>query len=129
MVPDICKFMEFETIYTNHCLRVSCCTILGENFTENEVKSVSGHKSNSSLGIYKRIKLQKKADMSSAISSTLGVTEVTAVQSSNYVNAEMPVLEPQLYDEEGDIHTKVIKTGSDRKVLVINNPVNCTLNF
>ena len=64
---QISKFMkrisaicQLSKIYTNHCLRVSFISITAEKFSENEIMAVSGHKSVSGLGIYKRIRDEKK---------------------------------------------------------------------
>ena len=59
-MTSISGFCGLSLIYTNHSLRVSACTILGEKHCENDIKTISGHKSNAGLGIYKRIKDSKK---------------------------------------------------------------------
>jgi hypothetical protein len=65
MLRTISTFCETQTKYTNHCLRVSSCSLLGEaGYTDLDIQSVSRHKSVSSLGIYKRVKLDKKIKMS-----------------------------------------------------------------
>lgn len=67
----ISQICGLSRTYTNHSTRVTSCTMLGENFTENEIKTVSGHKSLSCLGIYKRTSEEKREQMSDYISSTL----------------------------------------------------------
>lgn len=66
-------FCNLSKTYTNHCLRVSSCTILGESHSENDIKSISGHASNSALGIYKRIKESKKEEMALDLAKAMGV--------------------------------------------------------
>jgi len=55
-MTSISGFCGLSLIYTNPSLRVSACTILGEKHSKNNIKTISGHRSNSGLGIYKRIK-------------------------------------------------------------------------
>lgn len=53
MMKDICKFAGSETIYTNHCLRATTASALAERGIERSViKSVTGHKHESSLDPY-----------------------------------------------------------------------------
>lgn len=72
---NISRFCNLSDTYTNHSLRVTTCTILGEKHEENDIKAVSGHQSTSSLGIYKRIKESKKESMSLDISKELGLAQ------------------------------------------------------
>ena len=81
-MKNIGKFCNLSHSYTNHCLRVSCCSILGEHHSENDIKCVSGHSSNSDLGIYKRIQENKKVEMSMNLATTLEETE-TNVSTNN----------------------------------------------
>lgn len=46
----ICTFLDLKTTYTNHCPRATAITALGVDFEENDIKSISGHKSNNALG-------------------------------------------------------------------------------
>ena len=87
-INEIAKFMKkishrcsLSRIYTNHCLRCTCITyhclrctcitLLGEQFLENEIKNISGHRSISCLGIYKKISQQRKKCMSTFLSSKI----------------------------------------------------------
>ena len=80
-------------VYTNHSLRVSACTILGETHTENEIKSISGHKSNSSLGVYKRIKGEKKEEMSNVLSKAMGLNEPTTSTTTDQTDSDQLLLQ------------------------------------
>jgi hypothetical protein len=74
MLKSISIFCSTSTVYTNHCLRVSSCSLLGvAGYSDLDIQSVSRHKSVSSLGIYKRVKIDKKMKMSDSVSSTIGV--------------------------------------------------------
>ena len=84
-MANISQFCQLSDAYTNHSLRVTTCTILGENHDENDIKAVSGHQSTSSLGIYKRIKDSRKEEMSLDISKELGL----APSSSSYQNLDI----------------------------------------
>lgn len=69
-MAQISTFCKLSTIYTNHCFRVTACTVLGEKgFSDIDVQSVSGHISLESLSIYKRSGENKKKQMSDAITS------------------------------------------------------------
>lgn len=75
----ISKFMKeisnaclLSKMYTNHCVRVSTCTILGNSgFSDTQIKNVSGHKSISALGIYHRPLEKSKQEMSNALSEAM----------------------------------------------------------
>ena len=70
-ISEIC---ELSRIYTNHCLRVTSVSVLGENgYSDIDIQSVSGHKSLNSLGVYKRTSELTKKQMSNSISNTLGL--------------------------------------------------------
>jgi hypothetical protein len=62
--------------YTNHSLRASACTILGElGFSDIDVQAVSLHKSISSLAVYKRPQDPKKAEMARQLSNAIGIQQ------------------------------------------------------
>jgi hypothetical protein len=74
MMKKISSFCGLSEIYTNHCLRVSACTLLGESgYSDLDIQAVSKHKSVDALGIYKRIKTDKKLEMSQSISQAMDV--------------------------------------------------------
>lgn len=105
-------------IFTNHCLRVSSISILGRCFDENDIKTISGHSSSSSLGIYKRVDEAKKRRMANTLSSVFNDRsdhEQTEHSCSNFhaereeiqndhstltTSLDMPYLERQFYDDE-----------------------------
>ena len=121
-MKTISAFFNFSKIFTNHSLRVSSISILGRNFEENDIKTISGHTSSSSLGIYKRVDECKKRRMADTLSTVFNPTQqkpiedvkqrnetVTAVNESivsmapKYLNdnsCDMPILIPQSYDNE-----------------------------
>lgn len=68
---NISKICKLSCKYTNHCVRGTACTVLGTNFSENDIKSVSGHKSCSSLGIYKQICHNTKRNMEFSLGNKL----------------------------------------------------------
>lgn len=83
-LQQICKYCQLDKVYTNHCLRVSTISILSEIFSENEVRAVSGHKTNSSLGIYKRLRSDKFADMSDHLNSSINSAILPIQQSTSH---------------------------------------------
>lgn len=62
-MKNISGICELSKKYTNHSLRVTFISISGEKFTENEIMAISGHKSASCLGIYKRVRDETKEKM------------------------------------------------------------------
>ena len=50
IMHNISLFCKLSKQYTNHCIGVTSCTILGQRFEENDIKAVSMHKSSSALG-------------------------------------------------------------------------------
>jgi hypothetical protein len=74
MMKNISQFCELQTSYTNHSLRVTSCTLLGEaGYDDLDIQAVSRHKSVSALGVYKRVKIDKKVEMSKSLSAAMGV--------------------------------------------------------
>lgn len=75
-MKSISKICNLSEIYTNHCLRSTVCTILGEQgFSDISIKAISGHRSISALSIYKRPQEQEVANMSKSISDFIGVSD------------------------------------------------------
>ena len=77
-MATICEIVKTSRVYSNHSARVTYCSIAGERFDENNIKSVSGHKSNSSLGIYKRVRDSKKEEMFDFINSSIAKNTSTS---------------------------------------------------
>jgi hypothetical protein len=76
MMKSISNFCSLSHEYTNHCVRVSACTLLGElGFTDLDVQSVSKHKSVDSLGLYKRTKDARKMEMATLMAKSIGLEE------------------------------------------------------
>ena len=76
MMKEITKFCNIGVVYTNHCLRTTACSLLGElGFTDIEVQAVSQHKSLSSLAIYKKVKEPKKLQMAESLAKVCGIQE------------------------------------------------------
>ncbi len=63
-MSDISSLLPLSLRYTNHSLRATAITVLGEKFQDTDVSTVSGHKSISNLVIYKTTSLEKKKEMS-----------------------------------------------------------------
>ena len=129
-MAKISQFCKLSDIYSNHCLRVTTCTILGEKHEENDIKSVSGHQSSSSLGIYKRIKDSKKETMSLDLSNELGLFQPELPREVVNVSDDFnDVLGDQwLMDEVMNMEGKIEE--AKNKTLQFNNCVfnNCSFN-
>ena len=72
-MSQISRFACLSKTYSNHSVRVTSCTLLGRKFEENDIKTVSGHKSNAALGIYKRVSEERRGEMSDCISAALSI--------------------------------------------------------
>lgn len=69
-MKKISKACRLDTIYTNHCLRVTTCSTLDNSgFKDKDIMNISGHKSLSSLDVYKRTTEDKRLQMSNCLSS------------------------------------------------------------
>ena len=68
---DISRLMNLSRPYTNHCLRATSLTVLGDKFEDTDVCTVSSHKSVSNLAIFKRTSLEKKWEMAECLMSKL----------------------------------------------------------
>ena len=82
-MTSISGFCGLSLIYTNPSLRVSACTILGEQRSENDIKTISGHRSNSGLGIYKLKEDSKKEEMALDLCKAMGVADESQIQEYN----------------------------------------------
>jgi hypothetical protein len=92
MMKKISTFCGLSEIYTNHCLRVSSCSLLGEaGYTDLDIAAISKHKSLSSLGVYKRVKDYKKVQMSHSLSEAMGLSKNAPQTMDN-----MALLTPQM---------------------------------
>jgi hypothetical protein len=70
-MSEISAYLNLSKRYTNHALRATAITALGEQYEDTDVKSVSGHKSTASLSTYKTTSLQKKINMSQYLNKRL----------------------------------------------------------
>ena len=71
----ISELCSLSTKYTNHCIRATAITSLGKVFSDIDIQSVSGHRSLSSLAIYKRVENEKKFEISNVISDLYSKNE------------------------------------------------------
>lgn len=64
-MPQISNICGLSKKYTNHCIRVTTCSILSNcGYNDSEIQSISGHKSVSSLSLYRRPNETRKREMS-----------------------------------------------------------------
>lgn len=82
-MKNISERCHLSTIYTNHSLRVTAISTLGDKFSETEIASISGHKSLQSLSIYKRISEAKKQQMSETLASACCIPKTQQIQYGN----------------------------------------------
>ena len=75
---------DLSRIYTNHSIRVIAATFLKcANFSDNQIMSITGHKSISSLSLYEKVSTEEKLTMGKAMNQLLSAT-----------TNDMPALEP-----------------------------------
>jgi hypothetical protein len=67
MMPTISENLQLSRRYTNHSLRATAITILGRKYQDTDIQSVSGHKSLSALGMYKRTSDETLSQMSKTL--------------------------------------------------------------
>lgn len=123
-MANICKFCQLSEIYSNHSLRVTTCTILGEKHEENDVKAVSGHQSSSCLGIYKRIKESKKETMSVDLSNALGLQPDLHIENMDIFDDFNDVIGDQCLLEE----VKSLEESVEKEITGSMQFNNCTFN-
>ena len=70
----ISKEAKLSKVYTNHCLRSTCISILDSSgFANRDICRVSGHQNEASINSYvRRVSDNKKQCMSNAISASIG---------------------------------------------------------
>lgn len=100
-MSDLSNLCGLSQRYTNHCIRVTGATRLGQRFTNKQVMSVTGHKSMESLAIYQRVAEDEKLMMGMWLTyNLLHPNEALALQTQNEPNqqeitpAEQPALPP-----------------------------------
>ncbi len=77
MMKNISAKCALSKSFTNHSVRVSACTRLGElGFSDLDIQAVSKHKSVDSLGLYKRTKMARKVDMATHLANSIGLSAV-----------------------------------------------------
>jgi hypothetical protein len=89
MTADISKAAKLSRVYTNHCIRATCITLLSEaGFEGRHIISLSGHRSEEIIKSYCRdMSEEQKRDMSKSISAFTTVVNDTVRQSSVVENA------------------------------------------
>lgn len=92
-MPSISEFCKLSKRFTNHCIRSTSCTIMGSQFSDIDVKSVSGHKSLSSLEIYKKVDNTKKIAISDSLSRAVdpqcGSKDVSTIEKFPEIDLDM----------------------------------------
>ena len=69
-LPNLSKKCGLSQIYTNHSIRSTAATLLHQDkFDPTAVKSITGHKSLSSLAVYQRTSSEQKIEMAHALHS------------------------------------------------------------
>ena len=78
-IADITQAVGLSEHYTNQCLHSTTITILGWlGYVKKQIRSVSGHKSSSSLEIYQKVNDQEKMAMGTDLGNILLKCKITA---------------------------------------------------
>ena len=69
MLPNLCKILKFQTVYTNHCMRATGIMLLKEaGYNDREIIKLTGHKVEKSLNNYDPSNsVEKKSDMADVL--------------------------------------------------------------
>jgi hypothetical protein len=102
-MKKISQLCATSQIYTNHCVRATSCTILGNNHSDIDIQSVSGHKSISGLSAYKRVNDQRKIQMSNTLSKSLGLLDTLPETDEEPPQTVDPVKNQLILDEQMDM--------------------------
>jgi hypothetical protein len=89
-MSDISRLLKLSKMYTNHTLRATSISILGEQFADTDVSTVSGHKSISNMNIYKKTSVPKKCEMSAHLHKVL-TPQVNLGSSGNSILSQEPL--------------------------------------
>jgi hypothetical protein len=79
------SYLSLSLNYTNHSVRATAITILGNSFQDTDVASFSGHRSLNALGIYKRVSNNTKKQMSDVLSSAVSIKRTSTDLSDNNI--------------------------------------------
>ena len=94
------KDAELSAVYTNHSIRATCITILDSAGVEaRHIMAISGHGSESSIRSYARTSVEKKAEMSTHISTIIDGGEVREEVTNEVVSSQEVVQETVISTE------------------------------
>ncbi|VDI28096.1 Hypothetical predicted protein [Mytilus galloprovincialis] len=105
MMTSISKAASLSKVYSNHCIRATCITLLNEaGFEGRHIITISGHRSEESIKSYCRDTTNKqKREMSKFVSEFTTVTETQSenltVEFDNSVTEDELVLSASQTDE------------------------------
>jgi hypothetical protein len=137
MMADISKAAKLSRVYTNHCIRATCITLLSEaGFEGRHIITLSGHRSEEGIKSYCRdTSEEQKRDMSKSISAFTTVVNDTVRQSSVVENVSDTVRQSSFVENAGPststaavrtdpnetLHQSNIVRNSDTSVLLDGN--------
>ena len=119
MMKAISQRCSIEAEYTNHSIRAATCTLLGEiGYSDLDVQAISQHKSVNALGIYKRVKIDKKNEMAINLAKTLGIDQPSCSTNNHATNIVSTTGSQQT------VPVMVNSNDNDSKLNNTNNNVN-----
>ena len=126
----ISKKCSLSTIYTNHSLRATVCTHLGNWYGDIEVRSISKHKSLNSLPVYKRPTIEKKLEMASSLSTMTGIKDLSATgtfkDKDYFSNIDLDEWDDFLNKEDTSSDPN---PGPSQPIFNLSNCTNITINY
>jgi hypothetical protein len=93
--------VPLSQVYTNHSIRVTGVSILGQGFSMPQIMAVSGHRSTSSLALYQRVSDTEKQQMGNAISNKIiGQENLPMLPSTSHTLRTLPSCSSSLNPEQ-----------------------------
>ena len=91
-MKNISQDAGLDQIYTNHCIRATCITVLDNTGTEaRHIMSVSGHKSENSIRSYSKTRFDLKRKISNILSSTITLSPPAPVKQRKADDHNIPL--------------------------------------
>jgi hypothetical protein len=123
-MKNISQYCRLSTQYTNHSVRATSITHLGKNFQDSEIVEISGHKSLSSVGIYKTTSENIIRKMSNSLSSLISSTSVSDLPGSSISTSSCAL--PSLDNDCDNNPIQSVYNGVSSSNIAISSSASCS---